>query len=377
MHIDQLLTPALLVDLEVLEHNLAFMQGRADSLGVQLRPHIKTHKCLEIAQRQVRQGACGITVSTFFEADQFAKAGFTDIVWALPMPLVYTSRVLSMPDEVTLRVVVDSDEIVRYLENAARMRGKKQHVWLKVDCGYHRAGVDPSHPLAETLIGHLNHSDSLVFDGILSHSGNAYSARSRREILSYADRERSVMVEFAERMRGLGHHIPAVSIGSTPAMSVVTNLEGVDEIRPGNYAFYDLTQIMIGSCTMADCALTVLASVISHQPGASHAITDAGALALSKDPGPTHLGDPFTMGGIFEDYERRRLYPGISLGTLSQEHGKVVAINPSALEGAFEVGDRIRILEHHSCLTAANFDRYWVVKNDQVVDEWPILRGRS
>lgn len=377
MHIDQLLTPALLVDLEVLERNLAFMQNRADALGVALRPHIKTHKCLEIARRQVHRGARGITVSTFYEAEQFAAAGFTDITWALPLPLVYTAAVLSMPVGVMLRVVVDSDEAVRYLENAARVSGKKQHVWLKVDCGYHRAGVNPSHPLAEALVGHLNRSDSLVFDGILSHSGYAYSARSRAEILSYADRERSTMVEFAQRMRRGGYRIPSVSIGSTPAMSVVENLDGVDEIRPGNYVFYDMTQVMIGSCALADCALTVLASVISHQPGASHVVTDAGALALSKDPGPTHLGGDLSMGEVFDDYGRRLLHPSVALGSLSQEHGKVVARDPSALEGSFEVGDRIRILELHSCLTAANFDRYWVVRNDQVIEDWPILRGRS
>lgn len=377
MHIDQLLTPALLIDLEVLERNLASMQKRAAALGVALRPHIKTHKCLEIGRRQVQHGARGITVSTFYEAQHFAAAGFTDITWALPLPLVYTAPVLSMPAGVTLRVVVDSDEAARYLENAARVHGTRQHVWLKVDCGYHRAGVDPTHPLAESLVERLTQSDSLIFDGILSHSGYAYSAHSRAEILSYAERERSTMVEFAQRMRQRGYTIPCVSIGSTPAMSVVEKLDGVQEIRPGNYVFYDLTQAMIGSCTVADCALTVLASVISHQPGASHVVTDAGALALSKDPGPTHLGREMAMGGIFDDYGQRRLHPTVALGSLSQEHGKVVAKNPTDLEGSFEVGDRIRILEYHSCLTAANFDRYWVVKDDQVVEEWPILRGRS
>lgn len=377
MHIDQLLTPALLIDLEVLDRNIAFMQGRARSLGVKLRPHIKTHKCFEIARRQLHSGAQGITVSTFYEAQQFAAAGFTDILWALPLPLVYTSYVLAVPDEVTLRVVVDSDEALRYLENAARMKGRKQHVWLKIDCGYHRAGVDPLHPLAESLVAHLNRSDSLIFDGILSHSGYAYSARSRSEIVIFADQEHSVMVGFAERMRERGHDIPAVSIGSTPAMAVVDHLDGIDEIRPGNYVFYDLTQVMIGSCALGDCALTVLASVISHQPGARHLVTDAGALALSKDIGATHLAERPSMGGIFEDYRQQRLFSTITLETLSQEHGKIVAVDPSALEGRFEVGDRVRILEHHSCLTAANFDRYWVVKDDQMVAEWPILRGRS
>ncbi|MEX0602614.1 MAG: DSD1 family PLP-dependent enzyme, partial [Bacteroidota bacterium] len=124
-------------------------------------------------------------------------------------------------------------------------------------------------------------------------------------------------------------------------------------------------------------ALTVLASVISHQPGAGHFVTDAGALALSKDMGPTHVKNEMGMGIIFENYERKRLHAHLQVSVLSQEHGKVVAEHPRFLEEKFALGGRVRILEHHSCLTAAQFDRYYVVKEDEVIDEWKILRGRS
>jgi D-serine deaminase-like pyridoxal phosphate-dependent protein len=140
--------------------------------------------------------------------------------------------------------------------------------------------------------------------------------------------------------------------------------------------FYDYTQAMIGSCGVSDCALTVLASVISHQPGSSHFVTDAGALALSKDAGPTHVKNQMGMGIIYENYEKKRLASHMQLTALSQEHGKVTAEAPRYLEGKYPVGERVRILEHHSCLTAAQFDRYYVVKEDLVVDEWKILRGR-
>jgi D-serine deaminase-like pyridoxal phosphate-dependent protein len=185
------------------------------------------------------------------------------------------------------------------------------------------------------------------------------------------------MVEFAERMRAKGYTIPFISIGSTPAMAVTENLDGISEIRPGNYAFYDYTQAMIGSCSVSDCALTVLASVISHQPGAPHFLTDAGALALSKDTGPTPISNDMDMGIIYEDYERKQLASHIHVRTLSQEHGRIVCDNPELIEGLFSVGDKVRILEHHSCLTAANFDHYYVVKEDEVVDKWKILRGRT
>lgn len=377
MHIHELPTPALLLDLEILDHNLAFMQRRADSLGVTLRPHIKTHKCVEVGKRQERLGAKGITVSTWHEAERFSQAGFKDITWAFPFPPVYSTRAAKMAKATTLRVVIDSREAKGHLDKVCRTTGTKIHVWLKVDCGYHRAGVDPKSQYAEDLVKALADSAVLEFDGILSHSGHSYHARRREEILPFANDERDVMLEFAERMRGRGMEIPAISIGSTPAMSVIENLEGISEIRPGNYVFYDYTQVMIGSCGAADCALTVLASVVSHQPGASHIITDAGALALSKDEGPTHVKNDMGMGVIFEDYERKRLSSHLAVTTLSQEHGKIVADAPRFLENKYPVGGRVRILEHHSCLTAANFDRYYVVKGEDVVDEWPILRGRA
>jgi D-serine deaminase-like pyridoxal phosphate-dependent protein len=272
---------------------------------------------------------------------------------------------------------VDSIEAAEALERAARRVDKRLHVWLKVDCGYHRAGVDPATSYAVQLVDHLAHSKELLFDGILTHAGHSYHARNREEILTVAEQERAEMVKFAERMRSKGYRVPAVSIGSTPTMSVAENLSGITEIRPGNYAFYDYTQAMIGSCGVADCALTVLASVISHQPGASHFITDAGALALSKDLGPTHVSNDMDMGILFEDYQRKRLHAHIHLRTLSQEHGKVIADSPKTIEGKFRVGEKVRILEHHSCLTAAQFDEYYVVKEDVVIDRWKILRGRS
>jgi D-serine deaminase-like pyridoxal phosphate-dependent protein len=374
--IHDLPTPALLIDHDILERNLTTMQDRANTLGVALRPHIKTHKCIEIANQQLELGARGITVSTFYEAERFAAAGFNDITWAFPLPPVYAPKVAELYEKSRIRIVVDSLEAREHIDNIARVSGQHIHVWLKVDCGYHRAGVDPRSLLAEELLRSLSESKVLIFDGILSHSGQSYNAHNRGEILAYAEQERFVMIEFAERMREKGYNVPMISIGSTPVMSVAENLKGIDEGRPGNYAFYDYTQVMLGSCSIADCALTVLASVISHQPGASYFITDAGALALSKDPGPTHIRNDMDMGIIYEDYERKRLHPHIHYRTLSQEHGKVVTVDPRFIEGKFKVGDRVRILEHHSCLTAANFDQYYIVRGEEIVDEWKILRGR-
>ena len=375
--IQEIPTPALLLDQTILERNLTRLQDRANSFGVTLRPHIKTHKCIEIANHQLELGARGISVSTLFELEEFVAAGFNDITWTLPLIPDYIERIVELCDKAAIRIVIDSPDMFERLDAIERVGSERFHVWLKVDCGYHRAGVNPQSVLAEQLVRSLSESKNIVFDGILTHAGHSYEARNRADILIFAEQERAVMVEFAERMRNKGYNIPMVSLGSTPTMSVTENLDGVNEIRPGNYAFYDYTQAMLGSCGVSDCALTVLASVVSHQPGASHFVINAGALALSKDPGPVHLGDDMDMGIVYEDYDRKRLQAHVHVKTLSQEHGKVLISDAMALKGYYKVGDKVRILEHHSCLTAANFDYYYVLKGYEVVDRWKILRGRT
>jgi D-serine deaminase-like pyridoxal phosphate-dependent protein len=376
MLIDELLTPALLLDIDILERNLSRMQKKVSRLGVALRPHVKTHKCIEIGKRQRELGAKGITVSTFYEAEQFAKAGFNDITWAFPIPPVYSAPAVELAKNVAFRVVIDSREAMQHLEEACKSLGSAIHVWLKVDCGYHRAGVDPTSQLAEELVRALAGSRTLLFDGILSHSGHAYYGTTRAEILNVANQERMVMTGFAGRMRSTGFPVPAVSIGSTPSISVIENLDGVTEVRPGNYCFYDRTMIELGVCAPEDCAVSVLSSVISHQRGTSHFVIDAGALALSKDSGVSHARGNSAMGALYDNYSSKRLHQRLALKTLSQEHGKVVADETSEIDAKFPVGAKVRILENHSCLTVAHFDEYHIVRGDEVVDRWKILRGR-
>jgi D-serine deaminase-like pyridoxal phosphate-dependent protein len=366
--LNDLPTPALLLDLDVVESNLRRMAGRAAGLGVKLRPHVKTHKCIELAERQRALGARGITVSTLHEARVFADHGFDDITWAFPVILSRLGEVRELASRATLRVVADSPEAVDALAGL----GLPLHVWLKVDCGYHRAGVDPAAPGSVRLAERIAGTPPLIFDGLLSHSGHAYHGKSRAEIAAIAEEERAVMAGFAERLRGAGIEVPEVSVGSTPAMSAVESLDGVTEARPGNYVFFDFMQVALGSCGVRDCGVTVLASVVSARPGEERCIVDAGALALSKDPGPDGSdGIEETMGEIFADYAAGVLDPEVRLVSLSQEHGIV-----RAPRGGLPVGSRVRILPNHSCLTVACFDEYCVVRGGEAVDRWKIWRGR-
>jgi len=371
--IDDLPTPSLLVDVDRLEANLRTMAARCTRLGVSLRPHVKTHKCVEIAERQRALGpprpdgrAPGITVSTLEEARVFSEHGFDDITWAFPVIPGRLEEAVEIAQRATLRLVIDSPEALA----AVGATGHPFPVWLQVDCGYHRVGVDPEGEPALELARALTASDRLTFDGILTHGGHAYGARSRDAAERIAEQERAVMAGLAERLRRSGIAVPDVSVGSTPGMAAARRLDGVTEVRPGNYAYFDFTQVAIGSCTVRQCALTVLSTVVSCQPGARHAVCDAGALALSKDPGPSRdaAGNPTTWGEIYADYEAGTLRPDLRLASLSQEHGILSAPTP--------VGTRLRILPNHSCLTNACFDRVHAVSGDRVLGVWTVYRGR-
>jgi D-serine deaminase-like pyridoxal phosphate-dependent protein len=248
------------------------------------------------------------------------------------------------------------------------------HLFLEVDCGDHRSGVDPTTEegagRAVALARRIAGSPHLAFDGLLTHSGHAYRARSRTDAAAVAEEERSVMTTLAGRLRAEGVEVPAVSVGSTPAMSALDGpggLDGVTEARPGNYAYFDLTQVAIGSCRTHDCALSVLATVISVQPdpiGPGHAVIDAGALALSRDTGTGDTG----FGRLYESPTSEGLHPHLRVASVSQEHGVLSAPLPH--------GTRVRVLPNHSCLTAACFDQVHAVRGGEVVDTWRVRRER-
>lgn len=346
------------------------MAGRADRLGVRLRPHVKTHKCVEIARLQRDAGAGGITVATLEEARVFADHGFGDLTWAFPVIPGRIGEAREVDRRARLRLLVDHRGAVKELERA----GHPFHVWLEVDPGYGRSGVDPASDALLEIGGALAASEVLAFDGLLSHSGQAYGARSPDQLAEAAEEERRVMVGAERRLLEAGVEVPALSVGSTPSMSRAEDLTGVDEARPGNYALHDRTQIELGACSAADVAATVLATVVSSHPERERSVVDAGALALSKDAGPPPGpdADPEAvgphMGALFEDLRARRLRDDARLVSLSQEHGLV--------DRALAWGEKVRILPNHACLAVACFDAFHVVRGEEVLDRWTIHRER-
>jgi D-serine deaminase-like pyridoxal phosphate-dependent protein len=244
-------------------------------------------------------------------------------------------------------------------------------VFVKIDCGTHRVGVEPQTTEAIDIPRQLTDASNLNFAGILTHAGHSYNARSREEILEVARHERDVMVELAARVRDGGIEVPTVSIGSTPTISLVDHLKGIDEIRPGNYIFFDNFQATLGSCSFEDTALTVLSAVIHKDESRRKLVIDAGAIALSKDRGPIGL-DPDCGYGPVLDLEANQT--GMRVTGMSQEHGEIEA-GDSALFDRIKIGDRVRILANHSCLTAAQHSHYNLLENGEIVDRLEIHRG--
>jgi D-serine deaminase-like pyridoxal phosphate-dependent protein len=372
MKIESIKTPSLLLDIERVRKNAERIASMAAQNGVRLRPHIKTHKCIEVAQIQTAGHMSAITVSTFAEAKAFAKHGISDITYAVPIERgKFEEAIGLLQGGVKLNLLTDDAETSRMLDEAAGEAGVKFDVFVKIDCGTHRVGVEPHTAEAVEIPRQLSDAANLNFAGILTHAGHSYNAQSKEEMLAVARHERDSMVELATRLRGQGIEVPTVSIGSTPTMSCIDHLDGIDEIRPGNYIFFDAYQATLGSCGFEDTALTVLTAVIHKDISRRKLVVDAGAIALSKDRGPVGI-EPGCGYGHVLDIEGNET--GMRVTSLSQEHGEIEA-GESSLFDDLKVGDRLRILANHSCLTAAQHSHYNVVENGAVVDKWEIYRG--
>lgn len=372
MGIQSIKTPSLLLDLRRVKQNAERIASIAKRNGVRLRPHVKTHKCIEVARIQTEGHDRAITVSTLAEARAFANHGFSDITYAVPVERgKFGEAVEIVRGGVKLNLLTDDAETVRHLDKAAGEARVKFDVFVKIDCGTHRVGVEPYSTEAVEIPRLIFDATNLRFAGILTHAGHSYDARSKEEILTVARHERDSMFELAERLRSSGVEVPTVSIGSTPTMSCVDHLDGIDEIRPGNYIFYDAFQATLGSCGYEDTALTVLAAVIHRDRARRRLVVDAGAIALSKDRGPVGI-DPGCGYGHVLDLEGNET--GMRVTGLSQEHGEIESGESESFD-SIKVGDRLRILTNHSCLTAAQHSHYNVIEDGKVVGRWEIHGG--
>ena len=374
MNLETLKTPSLVLDVAKVKRNAAEMSRRVKQFGADLRPHIKTHKCTEVARIQTAGHSGAVTVSTLAEARAFAANGFSKITYAIPIEPGKFAEAIEISRDCELSLITDDLEIPDQLNVAAKQANVHVHLFLKVDCGYHRCGVEPDNPLAIEITRRISNAPNLRFAGILTHAGHSYNCQTKAEVLALAKHERDVMAGFAEALRQEVGPVPIVSIGSTPTITSVDHLDGIDEVRPGNYIFFDAFQATLGSCSYDDCALTVLASVVHRDRVRRKVIIDAGAIALSKDRGPMGLNPDCGYGRIL-DLEGEDL--NLTVSEMSQEHGVIIAKDENSENtlDRLSVGSRVRVLANHSCLTAAQHCQYNVLEGENVVDQWKIHTG--
>ena len=384
----ELPTPALLLDRVRLERNLQFMSSRARSAGVDLRPHLKTAKSATIAALATRGHSGGITVSTLAEASYFASHGFTDITYAVCMVPARLDRAFALQASgAHLTLLTDSVAATRALDaRAAELQcdamarsaqgsppdSSPCRMLIEIDSGEHRTGVAWDGQELLDIAHHLASSKNFELAGVLTHAGQSYACRSIAEIEKVAEEERQAVVGAATRLREAGFSCPTVSAGSTPTAVHARTFEGLTEIRPGVYMFFDLAQLGRQSCRADDIALSVLATVLSHRPEHGRIIIDAGGLALSKD---TSAGDFLSDAGhgwICDASTAERI-GDLRVAVADQEHGYVEGSNIPY--DKLPIGSLVRVLPNHACMTAAAYDRYAVIENDEVIDWWSRNNG--
>ncbi|KAL6042907.1 D-threo-3-hydroxyaspartate dehydratase-like [Balamuthia mandrillaris] len=393
--IHDLMTPAFLVSRHVTQRNTEAMARVAKDRGVALRPHMKTHKTLEVARLQTAgQEHPKIIVSTLAEARFFASE-FDDITYAVPISPSKLDEVVSLSRKVkTFNLLVDTlktvEALIDYHDNHKEEPIPTFSVFVKVDTGYHRHGVDPQSEEAIAIVQALtnpSNATKVCFAGLYSHSGHSYGGACREEIERIVQEECDVISGFAELLSSkYSIDSPVVSIGSTPSCTHLPPKEKmgkVNEIHPGNNVFFDRTQADLGSCQLTDVSVAVLSRVISHYPSRNMFAIDAGALALSKDDGASHLYKEGCGYGLIR--KNGKNFPELRIKKISQEVGLVEILPPSE-EGSsnadyfetFAIGSLLLILPNHSCLTAALYDRYHVLDaldDEQVVDRWTPCSG--
>jgi D-serine deaminase-like pyridoxal phosphate-dependent protein len=341
-------TPAPVVDLGRLERNLQRWQEHCDRIGLANRPHVKTHKSIEIARRQVELGARGITCQKLGEAETMAAGGIEDILVTFNIlgesKLERLSRLLA---QATVTVTVDDAALLPGLGAAAARAGRELGVLVDCDTGLGRTGVQ--NPVAAAdLAEHVDAEDGLRFDGFLTYPALPNALAFFREAVDEASR------------RGLS--ATTVSAGGTPAMWESERLlPTVTEYRVGTYAFHDRATVAAGAGGLEDVALEVLATVVSR-PTSDRAVLDAGRKALTSDPGPD---DAFGM--IVEA-------PETKIFRLDEEHA-YVSVPPGV---RLDLGQVVRVVPNHACVVSNLFDEFVVVRDGDVVGHWAVdARGRS
>ncbi len=359
--LEQLETPLPVVDLDRMALNLDRMAAYATLHGLQLRPHVKTHKSPRIAAEQLRQGAVGLTCATLREAEVMCEVCDDLLVAYPPVGAARLERLARLPHEVRVGVATDGAAALNALSVAAKLGKRRFDVYVEVDVGMRRVGVGtPEQAIA--LARTISDTSQLTFAGLLFYPGHI-----RQDVSDQTTplaQLSALVARYTDALRDAGLPARVVSGGSTPAAWRMHEVPGVTEVRPGTYVYNDRTTATIGACDWDDCALTVLATVVSTAVK-GQAVIDAGSKTLGREPLRAE-GDGF--GALLD-------HPEVVVARMSEEHG-ILDLSKSAWSP--RLGDQVRIVPNHVCIVVHLFDEIIGVRGHAVETRWPITaRGRG
>jgi D-serine deaminase-like pyridoxal phosphate-dependent protein len=374
VNLTDLPTPQVLIDHTRAMNNIARGQALATDAGLRLRPHAKTHKSPVVARWQLDAGAVGIACAKIGEAEVFADAGVKDIRLPYPVNPANAPRLLALMDRAAISIIVDHPTVARGWSDAMQRAGRRLDVLIKVDVGFHRCGIDPdADPLG--FITATASLPGLTLRGLLSHAGHAYHAASEDALRAIARDEAALLADLRQRAFASGIALDEISVGATPTLRFSAGQGGVTELRPGNYVYFDRTQVALGAASLDDCALTVLATVVSKHPG--RILLDCGSKTLTNDQArgiSPAAGYGAVLAGESDalDYARE-IDETLTIERLSEEHATVRVTGETRLEP----GDRVRVVPNHSCVVSNLVDVVRLVDGDQVIETLPVAaRGR-
>jgi D-serine deaminase-like pyridoxal phosphate-dependent protein len=356
-------TPSVIINENIMQKNIEKMAGIARNYGVQLRPHIKTHKIPEIAKRQISAGAIGITAAKVAEAEVMADHGIDNIFVAYPIVTeTKIERVVRLSEKATVIVGVDSLEGATRLSQIARRHNKMIQVRLEVDTGFKRTGVP--YEDAVRLAYQLQGMEHLQFKGIYTFRGFSMNGKPTLDIEKAGIDEGQLMVKLAGRIRNEGIEVSDISVGSTPTAPFAATVKGITEVRPGTYVFYDRMQAILGSCSLEECAASVRATVISR-PYEDLMIIDGGSKTFATDVGPN--SEPLNLQGFGHLVEA----PHAIIERLSEEHG-MVKVSPN---DPFKVGDIVHVIPNHICSTVNLHNKVYLQEERELIEKTVHARG--
>jgi D-serine deaminase-like pyridoxal phosphate-dependent protein len=376
--LENLETPCLVLDAGRLEQNIARMRDKMRAHGVALRPHVKTAKNIEVTRLALGGDTSHgkITVSTLKEAEFFFSSGIRDILYAVGITPNKLDHALKLRREgADLTLILDNVETARIVTQKGAAEGEPFPVLLEIDSDGHRSGIQPDHPHLLEIARIVHEGNGTLLRGVMTHAGGSYSCRSVEAIQAVAEQERVAVVHSAERLAAAGLPCPIVSVGSTPTATFAQSLAGVTEVRAGVFVFFDLVMAGLEVCSIDDIAISVLTTVLGHQPGKGWIITDAGFMALSRDRGTARQKIDQGYGKVC-DIEGNPI-DNLNVLDTNQEHGIIGDRFGHWIDlSKFPVGTALRILPNHACATAAQHSHYHVIREGTTLDAvWERFNG--